>query len=311
MKWFIPTWNGDLRLVPDKDNPAHTRLTIEKPTPDEKRILDVLGEECRKRGLVDAWEPEPKGGLFSQTKTIIIRAPLAEIGPVVAKLVRPAPNTLTAITFKDGQCVTCSGTLLELSEMVQAAVEGADAAAGATGATGGSVGGSEPVAAATVKRPTPSCPQCEPGAILPASEVLLTFLTKEEHQTWADERFLVVTGGLSGHRYMLAHRHSDRAQRAGRICYDLDGEQVVHFHDRSVPPEEEVLAAKLILEYREPWLRNEATMLGVVSADMVFKNPFGSGMDGVEDAVFTSRIGNELSSLDHWLERALGDGRRL
>ena len=36
---------------------------------------------------------------------------------------------------------------------------------------------------------------------------------------------------------------------------------MLHFHDNSVPPEEEVLAAKLILEHREPWLRNEATCL--------------------------------------------------
>jgi hypothetical protein len=64
---------------------------------------------------------------------------------------------------------------------------------------------------------------------------------------------------------------------------------VVHFHDRRVPPEEEVLAAKLILEHAEPWLRNEATLWS--AGAMIFKNPFGNGMDGVEDATFTQRIG--------------------
>lgn len=274
MKWYIPTWNGDLRLTPDKDNPEHTLLEIEKPTPEEKRVLDVLEKECRVRNLVDEWMPK-SAGLFSSTERIVIRAPLTDIGPIVAKMVRPAPNVLTAITFKDGKCVTCSGTALELAEAVKEAVAQPPEKA--------------PEAAATVKRPTPSCPQCERGAILPASEVLLTFLSEEEHKTWAEDRFIVVTGGLSGHRYMLAHRHSAKAERVGRICFDLDDQQVVHFHDRSVPPEEEVLAAKLILEHREPWLRNEATVFG---GGLVFKNPFGDITDGLSDASLTHSIGS-------------------
>ena len=58
--------------------------------------------------------------------------------------------------------------------------------------------------------------------------------------------------------------------------------------------EEEVLAAKLILEHREPWLRNEATMLSCNSSVLVFKNPFGDVNDGVPDANFTSRLGVSL-----------------
>jgi hypothetical protein len=72
---------------------------------------------------------------------------------------------------------------------------------------------------------------------------------------------------------------------------------VVHFHDWRVPPEEEILAAKLILEHREPWLRNEATMLGGGKGhgpDLVFKNPFGNGWDGVPDSNATSNFGNFL-----------------
>jgi hypothetical protein len=108
-----------------------------------------------------------------------------------------------------------------------------------------------------------------------------------------------VHGGLSGNRYILAHRHSERARRQGRICFDVDDQMVVHFHDWTVPPEEEVLAAKLILEHREPWLRNEATMLGpqfnfregLRICVMKFKNPFGGFSDGVPDANLTRAIG--------------------
>jgi hypothetical protein len=141
----------------------------------------------------------------------------------------------------------------------------------------------------SVKRHTPCCPDCEVGSVAPASEVLLSFLSDEEHETWARERAIVVTGGLTGHRYVLAHRQSALAAYNTKMCFDLDDGQILHFHDNSVPPEEEVLAAKLILEHREPWLRNEATLLG--GNNLKFKNPFGGLGDGTESTAFVSEIG--------------------
>ena len=133
----------------------------------------------------------------------------------------------------------------------------------------------KPEKAATVKRPTPSCPQCYVDATEPATEVLLSFLDEEQHHQWSKDRSMIVTGGLTGHRYLIAHRHSEKAARAGKICYDIDDGGVLHFHDHSVPPEEEILATKLILEHREPWLRNEATCLGMTSTGMYM--PGGCG----------------------------------
>jgi len=103
-------------------------------------------------------------------------------------------------------------------------------------------------------------------------------------------------GHLSGHRYVIAHRHSKLAQQVGRICFDVDDEKVVHFHDWSVPPEEEVLAAKLIMEHSEPWLRNEATVFGPGRTDL-YKNPFGDIGDGVESASFAQGIGEGLAQV--------------
>lgn len=150
-------------------------------------------------------------------------------------------------------------------------------------------------AAATVKRPTPCCPRCIHGSVGPAREVLLAFLDEHEHETWAQDRTLVVEGGLSGHRYLLAHRHTPTARRIGRVCFDLDDEAVVHFHDWTVPPEEEILAAKLILEHREPWLRNEATMFQ--GGTDRFKNPFGDINDGVPDSDFVHDLGRGIDKL--------------
>ena len=146
-----------------------------------------------------------------------------------------------------------------------------------------------------VKRPTPSCPDCYVQANAPASQVLLSFLTAEQHETWKKGRYIVCRGHLSTHPYVLAHRHSEIAAKNGRICFDAYDKDVLHFHDQSVPPEEEILAAKLILEHREPWHRNEATCRGV-RCSRVFKNPFGDGMDGVRDADLTRRIGAAMLS---------------
>ena len=103
-------------------------------------------------------------------------------------------------------------------------------------------------------------------------------------------------GGLTGHRYILAHRASEIAAKNGKICFDADDRDVLHFHDQAVPPEEEVLAAMLVLQHREPWLRNEATCLGV-RFSRVFKNPFGDHLDGVVDASLTKVVGAVAQAL--------------
>lgn len=280
MRWFIPSWNGDLRLEPDPKDASLTVLSIVKPTPAEVNTVNELGKTFAALGWLDGWETVVKRR-FMRERHFVVKAPLEKVGPIASSIMRPGKAVLTAIRFRDGAVETVSGqdlpALQALSEKAAAAPEAAPA-----------------TAATTVKRHTPSCPSCVPGSIEPASEVLLSFLNEEEHESWAKDRAIVVTGGLSGNRYLLSHRHSAFAERARRMCYDIDDHVVVHFHDWTVPPEEEVLAAKLILEHREPWLRNEATMLGLPihgPKPLVFKNPFGDIMDGVPDALFSAKFG--------------------
>lgn len=52
-----------------------------------------------------------------------------------------------------------------------------------------------------------------------------------------------------------------------------------------------MLAAMLCLQFREPWLRNEATCFYGLRFNKVFKNPFGDVNDGVLDANITKTIG--------------------
>lgn len=288
--WYVPAWNGDFRLVQTSQDKKQSKLVIEKPSPNETLLLDTAGKLFVEKGWLTEWKPlsVKKFGWWNKRIEIVIDAPVEKTGPVIAGLLRPGPAVLTALKLTNGLIVTTDQTLgedlgLETYRQVPTKDEKEVPKEIAKKA--------EPDAAATVRRPTPSCPQCVPGAIEPATEVLLEFLSQDEHDQWAKERALVVRGGLSQHRYLLAHRHSARAQKIGRMCFDLDDNTVVHFHDWRVPPEEEMLAAKLILEHQEPWLRNEATMLGCGNKSQVFKNPFGDVMDGVWDASLTQAIG--------------------
>jgi hypothetical protein len=313
--WYFTSHNGDFRLQPHPDHPEYCQLSVTRPTADERHMLSLLQDAFATRDwLAEDDRTALVRSSWWRTQRITIRASIVEVGPVVLAIVKPGKNVLTAIRSADGTIEVC-----ETSELA-APPEPKEDAAPKTDEPKPTAKADEPKAdakpetkpepkakelaakpdakaAATVRRATPCCPDCYvDDAVEPATEVLLSFLTPEQHRTWAASRYVVVRGQLTGHRYLLAHRHSPIATANKRIGYDLDDDAVMHFHDWSVPPEEEVLGAMLVLGHREPWLRNEATCLGRLGRDFryVFKNPFGGGMDGVPDSIFTQNIGSAL-----------------
>lgn len=276
MKFYLPSWNGDFRLESIGDHTS--RLVVHDPTPHEQKILTEFLRQAAAKGWVNKEDRDLQFTDKSRDR-VALSGPLAKVSKILLKLARPKKQTLTAVSFSDGELSVIEGADDEAAEKVAGAIEKAEATEKPE----------KPAKAASVKRPTPCCPDCLVGAVTPASEVLLAFLNDDEHASWAKQRAIVVTGGLTGHRYVLAHRQSEIAAYNTRMCFDLDDGQIIHFHDNSVPPEEEVLAAKLILEHREPWLRNEATLLG--GNNLKFKNPFGDYYDGVETAAFMTEFG--------------------
>jgi hypothetical protein len=274
-----------LRLEPNAEDKQKTTLTIVEPTDAEKIALGAIGGILTDKG----WLKEPilellSGEPYRETRTtnVVLDAPLEEVGPVVIAVLKPGPAVLSAVRFKDGQVEVVEhrrepgkGTEKELTALAKKP---------------------KAEAAATVKRATPSCPDCYVAASTPATEVLLAFLTPEQHETWARGRYIVCRGGYSRHHYILAHRSSEIAAKNTRICFDVDDEHILHFHDQSVPPEEEILGAMLVLQHREHWLRNEATCLGW-NFRRVFKNPFGDILDGVMDASLTTMVGLAAQAL--------------
>ncbi len=317
--WYFPSWNGDLRLEPDPDHPKQTLLSIVEPTAHEQRVLAGMEKVFRERGWWKGDDPlykPPTGWLKRRQKmvSVTIDAPLVDIGVIVAKHLKPGRSTLTAIKFTD-KTIAVEGVEGELAETMRLAMGEPvpDAPQGPyrepaapPPAPPAETALAKPEAAASVQRPTPCCPRCIPGAVEPASEVLLSFLTPEQHESWASDRCLIAVGGYTGVRYLLAHRHTPRARKMGRVCYSLDDEAIVHFHQTEVPPEEEILSALLILQLRENWLRNEATLFTPNPAIGRFKNPFGDVMDGTEDAAMMERFGRILGFQDERKRKRFG-----
>lgn len=325
--WYIPAWNGDWRLEPgssDKD----TVLTIERPTTSERTMLKKLAGAFLGKKWIDEGRAEKMRDPSGWRKTTVaLDAPLAEIGPHVASIIKPGHNVITAVRFKDGHIEVAETSRVGTPEEEEAGGHPYRREPNSLGAarpepqSDAPLAAPEPAketakpkeagvptdeskalakkddatAAATVKRPTPCCPACfqdEEECNKPATEVLLSFLDEEQHASWAAHRFFRFKGGLSGHEYLVAHRNSVLAERNSRIAYDLDDDSVLHFHDWTVPPSEECLAAYLLLRFREPWLRNEATTF--FPTNVRFKNPFGNGGDGVVDSAWTYSVGQFL-----------------
>lgn len=272
--FYLPAWAGDHRLV--EDGKDASKLIVHDPTAGELKILENFLSFAQGKGWTSAEELPT-----ARNKPIKLSAPVSETGLKLAKLhhERVLAKTIVAVAFTDGKVeVETLSDDKKTEELTKKADEDKDSKAVAT------------------KRATPCCPQCIPGVInLHANEVLESFLSPQQLTDWREHHIIEVEGGLTHHRYLLAHRHTPHARKWGRICFDADDRGVVHFYDWTTPPEEEVLAAKLVMEHREDWLRNESTCFGGGFRN-VFKNPFGGFMDGTETGAVMRALGSGMQS---------------
>ncbi len=154
--------------------------------------------------------------------------------------------------------------------------------------------------AVTTRRPTLCCPEPVSGPDVRASEVLAAFCTPSQWEEWWQDGVLHCWGGLSGHRYRIAHRHSELAREQGKVAWDETDDIVVHCYDWAVPPAEEVLAIKLTLEQREHWIRNRSGILAW-RAEKRYHNPFVSDdaqmLDGTVDTAIVTSLGPVVAAI--------------
>ncbi len=271
MRWFFPSWSGDYRI--EADGAAKSTLTIEDPTPAE---IERLGKFLKKARSKD-WVAQHVGFAPSGKIVIPINAPLTKAGRIL--LGSKPKGILTAVVSKRGKV---SAVIDGDADRTERAVADPDAAA-----------------AASVRRPTLCCPEPQPGPDVRATEVLQAFLTPRQRAEWDRSRFIHCYGNLSGRLYQIAHRHHPLAVERKKIIWDVEGEHVMHAYDWSVPPAEEVLVMKLVLEHAEHWIRNQSGCLAD-DGGPIFNNPFMSetqqAADGLMDAAFMRAFGKLLAT---------------
>lgn len=268
-EWHIPSWSGDFEFKSDGEN---SRLIVVDPTVGELEDIGNFLEKARKKGwIAEAVGITPKG-----RTEITLSVPVAESGKLFLGRKAPRKGIITAIKHLDGELEVVKG-----SEAIEPAVSKSTAKE-----------------AVTTRRPTLSCPECVTGPDLRASKVLRSFSTPRQWQEWRDQGLLHAYGHLSGHRYRICHRHSDLAQRQGKIVWDETDDVVVHAYDWSVPPAEEVLSMKLAIEHAEPWIRNRSSLHDAPGATDVYTNPFMTVDQQILDGTWdTGVIGGVLGGL--------------
>lgn len=265
-RWSYPSWCGDFTLEADGE---HSVLVVTDPVAGEIEQLAKFISYCAAHGWV-AGLP----GISPQGETrIMIGAPVHEAAHRLLKQKGKArPGILTAVKSVAGVVTAVKGDGAPLEKEL-AKPEAADAV--------------------TVRRPTPSCPDCLVGPEDRASRVLARFSTRRQREEWERDGVLHCVGERSGHLYRVAHRASPVAAAQGRPAFDETDGVVVHCHDRSVPPAEEALAIKLTLEHAEAWLRNPSGIF-VDRARHVFGNPFMTAetqhLDGTADTMLVNGL---------------------
>jgi len=264
MRWSFVSWCGDFRL--EADGPDKCTLTVEHPTPSEVERLGAFLKKARSKDWV-----EQHVGFIPDGKIVIpVAAPLVKAGRIL--LGERPKGILTAVVSKNGD--------------VKAITDGdPDKAAAA-------VADKDAKAAASVRRPTLCCPCPQPGPDVLATEVLHAFCTPRQRLEYDSQGLLHCYGNLSGRLYEIAHRHHPLAVERTKIIWDVEGQHILHAYDWSVPPAEEVLVMKLVLEHAEDWIRNPSGNLSCVHPQ--YPNPFmGESeqmMDGIPDRRFMETL---------------------
>lgn len=240
--WFFPCWSGDFRLEAIADEKC--RLTVEDPTPADRRLLTPFVVKLRREGVLSNNDIiRPKG----RTK-IDIDASMGKLGPRLAHALNGEAETWTVIRHANGRMSLESLALVTVGPEAEPTQEAQDAVFREEPESN-----QKPVAAATVRRPARGCPAPTPCERR-ASEVLRTFCTRRQWQQWQRQGRLTAIGNATGKAYHVHHRNTAARLGLGHSLTEVGtGHEVCVWDDR-VPPEEEALSIKLAVEHRERWM---------------------------------------------------------
>jgi hypothetical protein len=239
--WFFPVASGDFRLEAIEGDSEHVRLTVEDPTDADRKLLTPFFKTLVEMGTLSG-VPHARIAMFGLTE-IKIPGTIEEIGPLLAGHVHADSKLWTAVRHVSGKITVNDGA--RWSALEAPAPQGDQLPAIRPDTS--------PVAAATVREPVRGCPPPE-LTNRRASQVLRTFSTRAQWNQWQDHGAMKVIGNRTGKAYWLHHRNSAVAHGLKHLLIEASSRREICVWDDRVPAEEEALALKLAVEYREDWV---------------------------------------------------------
>lgn len=279
--WYFPSTYGDIRL--EAVSERKTKLIYFKLTPTEVKAMQDLRSRSTAtlRGWtsIEAWDKvQPRDFETGEAaeRVIELGASITRIGDFLSARLRPDRQTITVVRSGQGEIremkistepetaaestttaesEPAADNVVPIATQDEPDVTPRDEPLAATGTDS-----TEPVKAATIKKPTRGCPAPSFEQIrLRATRVLRAFLTPQQAADFNQHQRFVSTGKDTGHRYMLTSRNApDQLQNFGSRClFDLDENRAYCVHDWDVPAEEELLALHCLLSLpgHETWAR--------------------------------------------------------
>lgn len=214
MKMYFTSMYGDISIEVSAENKDSTLLRTTELGEVEKNIVKEILKE---------YDIFPEKGLDNQIFTIEKRK-IEDVHKVMKKLLKKDRPTLTAIKYKDGK--------IECIEELQPKH-------------------TESETGVTVDRPRRGCPMPEVlKTEIRASKVLKEFLSKIQLSDYNKHLQFVSIGGYSEKPYLVTSRWCENVTKYGQL-YDIADHRVICANCWEIPPSEELLSLKLMIEHKE------------------------------------------------------------
>lgn len=214
MKMYFTTTFGDVSVELNKED----KTVVLKTTDLSEGEKDLLREILKEYNIF------PEEG-FENKSFVIDNKKIEDVYKFMKKKLKKDRPTLTAIKYVDGR-IECVEELKEV-----------DAETAATGAV--------------VERPRKGCPM--PVVLrseIRASNVLREFLSNKQMTDFNKYLQFVSIGNYSKKPYLVTSRWSERVTEYGQL-YDIVEKRIICANCMEIPPSEELLSLKLMIEFKE------------------------------------------------------------
>lgn len=212
--YFCTTF-GDIELeqMPEYIDNKKVKLTTSNLTYGERKLV---------REILEEYDIETKEVAEIENASFIIEnRTIEDVHKFMKKILKKNKSTITALKFKDGR--------IELNEeIVEEAEKGV-----------------------TVEKPTRGCPM--PVSIageIRASIVLKEFLSSQQNADFESHLQFISKGNYTGIPYLITSRWTKAVESWGQV-YDIVNKKIICASAYEIPPSEEMLSLKLMLERKE------------------------------------------------------------